>query len=381
MKRKLLFLLPSLAGGGAERTLLNLFQKLDYDKFEIDLIVVLKNGAYINSVPVDVNTIYLFHNIMLVRILGWLQKKVGFTFLLRKRIEKNVLKNYDLGVSFLDGNFTDLLFFIKGLQKRYTWVHSSYKSNNNFAKFYKNKRYLEKIKKQRYGRLDGIFFVSNDAKEEFVEVFGAYPKMEVLYNFIDTESVLEKSKIEPNLKHKLFEFVALGSLLSVKGFDRLIRASAIVKENGFDFKVSILGSGPEKNNLESLVNENNLIDNIDFLGFVSNPYPLLKNADVFIMSSVSEALPTVLCEAMILGKATLVTNCSGCREIVARGEYGLMAEQSDLSLAQNMIKYLSNQNLVSYYELRSLERAKIFDDKLLLDAYNKILYEYTESCQ
>ncbi|MEZ7506113.1 glycosyltransferase [Flavobacterium sp. Arc2] len=372
-KRKIIFIIPSLTGGGAERTLINLLQKLDYTKFEIDLLVVLKDGVYLENVPNEVKCIFLYHNKMLVRTLAWLQKKTGFNYLLRKTTENKIRGQYDLGISFLDGNFTDLLFFIKGLKKRCTWVHSSYKTNRNFAKFYENTKYVQKLKEERYGRLDGIYFVSNDAKEEFIEVFGTYPKMEVIYNIIDTESVLIKAESETYSKHSIFEFVALGSLLTVKGFDRLIRASKIVKEKGFNFKVSILGSGAEKNNLESLVKENNLKENIDFLGFVSNPYPLLKKADVFIMSSVSEALPTVLCEAMILGKATLVTNCSGCREIVENGQYGLMADQSDQSLAENMIKYLSDPNLVVYYELQSLERAELFDDKLVLEAYNKIL--------
>lgn len=373
MKKKILFLIPSLTGGGAERTLINLLHKLDYDKFEVDLVVVLKEGVYLNEIPRDVNAIYLFQNKMLVRILGWLQKKVGFTFLLRKRTESNVPKNYDLGISFLDGNFTDLLFFIKGLAKRYAWVHSSYKTNYNFAKFYNNKGYVEKLKKERYGQLDGIYFVSNDAKEEFIEVFGKHPNMEVIYNFIDSASVLKKSEIEYKPVTNSFHFIALGSLVPVKGFDRLIRATQIVKERGFDFRVSLLGSGPEKNNLEALVNTFNLNAVVDFVGFIENPYPLLKNATVFIMSSVSEALPTVLCEAMILGKATLVTNCSGCSEIVANGEYGLMAEQDDISLAEQMVKYLLDKSLITHYENQSLKRAMLFDDTLVLAAYNEIL--------
>lgn len=375
LKRKILFLIPSLNGGGAERTLINLLQKLDYSKFDVELVVVLRDGVYLQSVPKEVNCIYLFQNKMLVRILEFLQKKIGFNYLLKKRILNKVQGHYDLGISFLDGNITDLLFYIDGLKKRYAWVHSSYKTNQNFARFYEDEKYVRKLKMQRYGRLDGIYFVSNDAKEEFIQVFGKYDKMEVIYNFIDVDSVLKKAKADVSTKQNIFEFIALGSLLSVKGFDRLIRASKIVKDKGFNFKVSILGSGSEKQNLESLVEDCGLTANVFFAGFVNNPYPLLSRADVFIMSSVSEALPTVLCEAMILGKATLVTNCSGCREIVANGEFGLMAEQSDESLAENMVKYLSDPNLVVDYEIQSLERAKLFDDKLVLTAYNKILQQ------
>jgi glycosyltransferase involved in cell wall biosynthesis len=376
-KRKILFLIPSLAGGGAERTLINLLQKLDYSKFAVDLVIVLKDGVYLKSVPAEVNCIFLFDNKIFVRTLAWLQKRIGFKYILQTMTSKKVRGDYDVGISFLDGNFTELLFFIKGLKKRIAWVHSSYKTNHNFAKFYNNASYVKKLKEKRYGQLDGIYFVSNDAKEEFIEVFGKFPTMEVIYNFIDKVSVIEKAELEIvsklSLEKNEFHFVALGSLLKVKGFDRLIRASKIVKEQGYNFRISILGSGTEINNLELIVSNNNLQDTISFLGFMSNPYPILKSADVFIMSSVSEALPTVLCEAMILGKATLVTNCSGCREIVANGEFGLMAEQSDQSLAENMIKYLSDRSLVIYYEQQSRKRAVLFDDIVVLDQYNDIL--------
>ncbi|RAR47235.1 glycosyltransferase [Flavobacterium lacus] len=375
LKRRVVFIIPSLVGGGAERTLINLLRKLDYSLFAVDLIVVLKNGVYVKDVPIEVNTIFLFHNKTLVRVLGWLQKKIGFTYFFRTRIEKQVHNNYDVGISFLDGNFTDLLFFIKSLKRKYTWVHGSYKTNHNFSKYYENLAYVEKLKKERYRLLDGIYFVSNDAKREFIEVFGHFPKMEVLYNFIDCTAVRVKAQMEEKPLHTIFHFIALGSLLPIKGFDRLIRAAKIVNEKGFVFRVSILGFGPEKNKLEALVEQNNLNTVVSFLGFVKNPYPYLQSADVFIMSSQSEALPTVLCEAMILGKATLVTNCSGCHEIVANGEYGLMAEQDDTSLAENMIKYLSDSSLVKYFESQSKQRAKLFDDVTVLRKYDEILLE------
>lgn len=375
MKRKLLFLIPSLVGGGAERNLINLLQKLDYTKFEIDLVVVVKMGAYLNSIPPEVKVIYLYQTYTLIRAWEWLQKKANFDYFLKRRTEKMVKSRYDLGISFLDGNFTDLLFYMKGVSKKYTWVHSSYKTNHNFARFYENKDYVTKLKRKRYGKLDGIFFVSHDAKKEFIEVFGEYPNMQVLYNLIDRESILKKSRIETPEPSNVFHFITLGRLLPVKGYDRLIRASKIVQQKGFDFKVSIVGSGSEKSNLEALVQKLNLHSSVEFVDFLPNPYPQLKSADVFIMSSISEALPTALCEAMILGKATLVTNSSGCSEIVDNGEYGLMAEQDDQSLAKHMIKYLSNPQVVLYYEQKSGERAKLFDDSLVLKEYNKILSE------
>ena len=186
-KRKIFFLLPSLVGGGAERTLINLLQKIDYKVYEVDLLIVLKKGVYLNQVPKGVNLLYLFNNAFFVRSLAYLQKKTDLTFPYKVKLNKVIKKDYDLGISFLDSNFTDILFLTDKIDKKYTWVHSSYVSNPSFSNSYKSKKYRKKLIKNRYKRLDGIYFVSENAKEEFIEVFGNYPKMEVIYNLINNK--------------------------------------------------------------------------------------------------------------------------------------------------------------------------------------------------
>ena len=88
-KSKILFLIPSLVGGGAERTLVNILNHLNTDKsFEITLAVVAYTGVYKNQIPENVKVIPLFKNNSLVRILAFLQKKLGFKYFFKKRVEK-----------------------------------------------------------------------------------------------------------------------------------------------------------------------------------------------------------------------------------------------------------------------------------------------------
>jgi len=75
---------------------------------------------------------------------------------------------------------------------------------------------------------------------------------------------------------------------------------------------------------------------------------------------------------MVIGKPVLVTNCSGCREIVANGEFGLVADQDDIDLANKMIEYLSNSDIVDRYRKKSIERSVIFDDNRIMSEYYKI---------
>lgn len=368
-KKNILFLIPSLVGGGAERTLINLLNKIDYKNYNVDLLVVCNKGEYITQIPKEVNKISLFNNDFFVRILAYLQKKTGFTFFFKMILNKKITKKYDVSISFLDSNFTDLLFFLKDSGKKYCIVHSSYVTYNNFAKFYKNEKYRNKLIRERYNNLNGIFFVSHDAMNEFINTFGNFPKMEILYNIVDAESVKKKSLIFQLPKLKVFNFVALGSLLPVKGFDKLIEAAKVLVEQEFDFKITIAGSGPEEKKLKNLIQEKKLEKHIELIGFQPNPYPYLLNSDVFVMSSISEALPTVLIEAMILKKPVLVTNCSGCREIVENGKFGLLAEQNVNDIAEKMIQYISNPKLLNYYSKQSFERSKIFDEEIILNKF------------
>lgn len=372
MEKNILFIIPSLVGGGAERTLINLLHKIDYKKYNIDLLVVSNNGEYLTQIPTQVNKISLFYNDFLVRILAHLQKKIGFTYFFKYIMNRKVNKEYDVAISFLDSNFTDLIFYLKCDCKRYTFVHSSYKTYNNFAKFYKNEKYRTKLINYRYKKLDAIYFVSQDAMDEFVETFGELNKMGVIYNIVDAMNVKRKSVDIELPKQKHFHFVAIGSLLPVKGFDKLVKAAKVLTDKNLEYKITIVGKGGEEAKLKNLIQEYSLENQIELIGFNSNPYPYLLNADVFVMSSVSEALPTVLIEAMILGKPVLVTNCSGCREIVDNEKFGLMAQQNEIDLANKMIQYISNPNLLDYYSKQSLERVKIFDEGLILEKYYSI---------
>jgi len=361
--------MPSLRGGGAERTLINLLQKIDYERYEIDLVVVSKFGTYIDQVPENVKLTFLFSNILVARILTYLHRKLNFSYLFKRKM-RQFDDNYDVGISFLDSNFTDLLFFLKNSSKRVVFIHGSYKSNKTRQKFYQNNRRKNSVYENRYKRLDSLYFVSEDSRDEFIDIFNEFPNMGVIYNIIDRSSVIKKSKED---EHKngddRMSFVAVGSLLPVKGFDMLIRAAKIVRDKGYDFIINLVGSGPEENKLKLMVNHFQLENQIKFHGFLSNPYPVMRRSDVFVMSSVSEALPTVLCEAMILGKPTMVTNCPGCRGLVESGEYGLMAEQDDQDLAEKMMMYMDNPDLLRHYSRKSLERAELFDDDRVLQAY------------
>ena len=164
----------------------------------------------------------------------------------------------------------------------------------------------------------------------------------------------------------IIKFVSVGSLFPVKGYDLLILAASKLKETGVKFKIDIFGLGFLKQELTNLIISHKLENYVELKGFVSNPYPYVNNADVFIMSSKSEAMPMALCEAMILGKPVLVTNCSGCREVVNHGEFGVMSNNNIEDLAKNMLKLIKDNASIENLSSKSLERALLFSDKRIM---------------
>jgi glycosyltransferase involved in cell wall biosynthesis len=374
-KQRILFIIPSLEEGGAERVLVNLLNKFDFQRFEVDLCVVENRGIYFGEIPSQVNIITFFNNQFVCKVFNGLHVRFNINLFYKWIANRKIKGNYEVGISFLDSAYTDILFFLKGkVSKRISWVHSSYQTYLNFGKFYTG-AYKERIIANRYSKLDRIVFVSNDSKKEFEEIFGQFPGMSVIYNMIDAKGVKKKAEapFTALFDADVTNIVALGVLLPVKGYDKLIRAARLLKNDGVIFKLRILGNGDLENELKLLVKELDLEKEVELAGFQYNPFPYLKQSDVFVMTSVSEGLPTALIEAMILGLPTVVTDCSGCREIAGQGEFSIMTPQTDIGIYQGLKEAINNPSKQTYFRDKSLERAALFDDSRILQQVYDLL--------
>lgn len=374
-KLRILFIIPSLEEGGAERVLVNLLKKFDFDRYEVDLCVVEKRGIYFGEIPAQVKVITLFSNELLCKVFNGLHVRYNFNFAYRWLANRKISGRYDIGISFLDSGYTDILFFLKSkISRKISWVHSSYQTYRNFEKFYTG-GYKKRVIKHRYSKLDTIVFVSNDSRKEFEGIFGHFPSMEVIYNMIDAKGVKDKAELPLNesFDAAVTNIIALGVLLPVKGYDKLIRAARLLKDDGIRFKIRILGNGDLENELKMLIEDMDLVNEVELSGFLYNPFPYLKQSDIFVMTSVSEGLPTALCEAMILGLPTVVTDCSGCRELVENGQYGMMVRQSAVSIYEGLKEMIVMPEKQAYFRKKSLERAAIFNDDTILDQVYDLL--------
>lgn len=362
-----------MRGGGAERVLINLFGLIDLNLYHIELIVLEDKGVLWAHIPKGINKKVLFPNKYISKIAILFYRKLGFNKLM-KYYGKQITGRYNLAISFLDSVYTEFLFLNDAdIQRKAVVIHSSYKSYPQKFKFLENIEYRKKVYK-RFVNVDTIITVSKESLSEFVEIFGSLPDMRVFYNPINKSDIILKSdSYVPNeLRRNNFNFIAIGSLIPVKGFDLLIDACSYLKGSQYNFTLNILGSGPLYEDLMIHINKKHLPKHVFLRGFVENPYPWLKGSQALVMTSITEGLPTVLCEAMTLGIPTITPNVPGCREIVENGKYGLVYERNAEALYCQMKNILSNNDLAKELSVKSIERSKIFNDQEILEKYYEL---------
>lgn len=372
MKKKILFLAPSLAIGGAERVLVNLLKKIDTDRYDITLCLFSNHGVYFSEIPKEIKIISIFKNHQFSRAVAFLQRKFNNTFLMKIAVRNAIKDNYDVGICFSDGLLTDTLLMASNhFLKKVAWVHSCYKTQKSLYNVYTPDK-CKSLNESRYKNIDRMVFVSEHSKNEFEMLFGKKTGDVCIYNQFDFKHMKEKAEeYQPDLKKGVLNFVALGRLVAVKEFGRLVKASKILKEKGYDFHVNIIGDGPLKENLEMQISQENLDDTVSLLGFMDNPYPYIKGSDVLVLTSSSEALPTVLVEAMAFSKPIIATKCPGCIEITDGGRYGLLTEHDVEDIAIKMENVITDKDLRKRLSDLSETRVAFFDEKKTIsDVYD-----------
>lgn len=381
MIKKVLFIMETLGGGGAEKVLIETLKRLDFSKYAITLLLLRCEGVYLSQVPKNVTVKFLLPN----EPSGWFQRKILFSikkrwwnFVINNECLANIVfgERYDVGIAFLEGNSSLLLSHLNCIARKIAWVHID---------LLYHKVLPRKIEHIVYKKMDNIVCVSEGAQNSLLKL---YPEVksytQVVYNPVDIEEVMQKSR-EPIDSEEKVKVIAIGRLCNAqKGFDILLAAHKINVDAGVKYNLTILGEGDDRAELESFININNIGDSTRLLGFKENPYPYLADSSLFVMSSHYEGYPVVLVEAMALGKAVVSTNCTGPNEALDGGKYGILVPAGDeKALALAIRQMVENKTMLSTYSSLSKERAKIFNLResmrqieLLLDGDSKYSSSY-----
>ena len=366
---KILFLINSLGGGGAERVMVNLLNNIDLSKYDVTVQVIFKGGVNRSSLRSEIH--YIESNMPFCRGISRL-----FKILSPKLLYKFYIRDYyDLVIAYMHGLPTKILQGKPHGVKSIAWLHTSM-SNSSLPKFFCQNQIVP-----AFDSFDRIVGVGNNVSESFVKMYGLVQKVVTCYNTNDVNAIKQLAEETMGIDKwssykKGLRLVTIGRLGPEKGYDRLIRCCALLRNERYQFKLLILGQGSEEAFLKELQQNLHLEDIVIFGGYQSNPFPYLKHGDLFVVSSLFEGLNTAMCEALILGTPVISTMVSGATEILGENsDYGLLVNNDEESLFIGIKQLMSTPELLEHYRAKAQDRALFFDTAKTVKAVEDLIDE------
>ncbi|WP_406944829.1 glycosyltransferase [Halobacillus sp. SY10] len=372
MKKRLLFIMPSLSAGGGEKSLINLLSRMDYEKYEIDLFLFNHDGIFLELLPEKVNilpindTLEKF-SLPLFRSLSTLSIHRNYSLLynrfkyaLQNRGFKNTSvkeqmnwrhlsesipvldKEYDVAIGFLEKTSTYFCVDKVKAKKKVGWIHIDYDHLGMDPEF--DNGY--------FASLDHIVTVSEECAAILKRRFPTHEnKIEVIYNIVSPKLITKMADMEEDVlengPYKKINILSVGRLHHQKGFDLSIKACRRLVDKGYPICWHIIGEGEERGRLTDLIHENNLENHFKLLGLKSNPYPYMKQADIYVQTSMFEGKSIAIDEAKILNKPIVVTDFSTARDQIENGVTGIIVAKKPEDIASGLEKLLTNEELKS----------------------------------
>ena len=327
-KVNVVFYLNNLNGGGAERVIITLANKLSSSKdINLYLVVGEKKGPYMSEVSPDVKITFLNSRLKMLSIF-----KLAVFF--RKK-EINVVLSTITGsiIIAIVAKIICQIFYlrqVKFISREANTPSVEYKNFNLRGKF------LLIVSRFLYRFSDSFVCVSSDSKDDFLKFHKIVDssKVSVIYNPVDYEKIIKLASFQNELKAPWPAgtpyFIAVGRMTEQKNYAHLLKAFSNVRRKSVS-KLIILGDGEERKFLVDLAKELGMEHDIWMPGFIENPFPYMKFSCALILSSKWEGLPNVIIQAILLGVPVVSYDCpSGPREIISNDGLGKLVKLGDL---------------------------------------------------
>ena len=369
--KKVLFVIDSLHCAGAEKSLTTLLSLLDYSKYDVDLQLFGYGGALEELVPKEVNILKPMEYIKFSSLstknavikslknmnFKMLSSRLKFSLAIRKNNYSNVQKarvywqkvsnviennnkEYDIAISYAQGVPTFYVAEKVCAKKKLAWVNVSYKLEDEDRVF----------QEQFYDKYNKIVAVSDSAKKIFLETFPKYTdKLEIIYDINDADFIKKMSEKGQsyNDNYTGLRILTIGRLANLKGYDIALESCKILKEKGVKFKWYSIGIGPLKEEIEKYIKDNNLENHFKLLGVKSNPYPFIKDCDIYVQTSRFEGFGIAIAEARMLNKPVVTTRFDAVYNQMKDRKNGLVVDMNSQGIVNGILELINNKKLTN----------------------------------
>ncbi|SHH68371.1 glycosyltransferase [Clostridium grantii] len=368
--KKILFMVINMNIGGVEKALLNMLSEIPKDKFEVTILMLEEYGGFLDHIPkwVNVQVLESYNNIKeyvneppqivaleLLKDKKYIKAfKTLFYHILskitdnREHYYKYVLRDYDqmenqydLAIAY-HGPMDFISYFVARkikAKKKVQWIHF------DVTKIHINHKFTRKI----YGLFDNIFIVSEKGKDKFLEVFPEFKeKTKTFFNIVSAKLVRDSAGKGVGFTDdfKGTRILTVGRLCTEKGQDLTILVLARLVEDGFNVKWYCVGEGSARKKYEELIDKYNVKDKFVLLGSDPNPYPYMKQCDIYVQSSRHEGYCITLAEARCFDNPIITTNFTGAREQIIHEKTGLIVECNEQQIYSDIKKLLDDKYLM-----------------------------------
>lgn len=395
MKKNIIIRSGSLRMGGLERVLIEVLQTIDKKKYNITLVIdddCGEGNIFEKDIPKEIPYYFLKSKELIEKTEYYKEKRKNLfcklmynlymnfeTFIMCKNMKNllNKLDKADLLIDF-DAGASKYINKLKNINKKVVWIH------NSIPKLKKKKSKIERFGK-RLENYNKIIAICDEMKEELGDI---YPKIKNkivrIYNPFDFERVLKLSNDDSELNFTQKEELKKDYCLAISRLDTvqkdyltLIKAFKILKDKKIYKKLYIIGDGPSKEEIQSMIEKYDLKEQIKLIGRFKNPYVWLKYCDFFVHSSKYEGFGLVLVEAAILNKLVISSNCPvGPTEILEQEKSGILFDVGNAEmLAEKLEKILSNKEVRKKYIENMDKRKYDFSKEKVIKEYEKLIDE------
>lgn len=395
--KKLLFVINTLGQAGAETALLNLLRQIDPKQYEVSLYVLMGQGEMVSELPGYVKLLNnsfcespvlsgagrrlmarrvmaaAFRRGTVFRLLPYLLRNL-FSMAAKRQVQMDKLlwrllsdggqrfsEEYDLAVAYLEGGSAYYVSDHVKAARKAAFIHTDYELAG----------YNRTLDKNCYLNFDRIFAVSEEAKNSFERAYPECGERSCLFpNMLDVEGIRRKAAQPGGFEDdfKGIRILTVGRLITPKAYDVAMEAMSLLKERGEQVRWYALGEGNQRSFLEEKRKKLGLEKDFLLPGAVKNPYPYFAQADIYVHATRIEGKSIAIQEAQILGKAILVSDCSGNRDQVKHGEDGLICELKPESICDEIRILIHDPELRSRLGRKAAERS--FGDR---EGFNKLL--------
>lgn len=365
--KKILFVVKSMNIGGVEKSLISLLNTISKDEYNVDVLLLENNGGFLNQIPSWVNVKVLEEyslikdavNLPPLKVIKTKFKskdiidacKLAIAYLLSKLFKNSKLyysqvfkkvnkleKKYDIAVAYssIINYLSWIVCYKVDADTKIGWIHF------DISKLVIDRKLFLDL----HSKMEKIYVVSQEALDKFCNDFPELKsKCEVKYNVVDSKNILKMAEEEVELLKNDNETIimTLGRLEKEKGQDIVPQVAAELKEKNMNFKWYLIGDGGLRKSIEEEIKRRGLEDYVILLGTKSNPYPYLKQADIYVQTSVHEGFCITLAEAKVFDNAIISTDFTGAYEQLKsrKNSYVVNRDKSYMSEAV----FIANKNI------------------------------------